>query len=492
MFNPNFYPTPKHVYNKMDVNPNGKTILEPHGGAGHLIDFLKDDGAKHILTCETDIKLAEIAMRKAHFLKPDFLDVVSLEISHIDIIVMNPPFDNADKHIIHAFDIAPPGCEIFALVNSETINNQFSKSRQRLATIIKDFGTSYSIGRAFSSAERMTNIDISVIKIIKPSEEQSEFGDFFSMDEDEAFGSESNGLIQFNEIRSIVQSYVQSIKDYRSFKVQATSLQNSLSRLNISAPIKVEITYDKGVTDEVSFTKEIQKKAWSFVFQKVKAEKYLTKGVKEDLNKFIEQNQQYPFTMKNIFAMLDVLMQTRSQTLNKALVEAVDHYTMYTSENRYNVEGWKTNSGHCLNEKFIVNRLANLKYKGGLEFTYYHDYMDRLNDLIKVICFITGTDYDSLTPITWASCPKPYVYSGQDAFWDSELKQYDFSKPRDFNSRPDGINRFEPNKRYSSHFFEFKMFKKQTVHFKFKDKKVWEALNRAYAKAKGQVLPEKL
>lgn len=43
-----------------------------------------------------------------------------------------------------------------------------------------------------------------------------------------------------------------------------------------------------------------------------------------------------------------------------------------------------------------------------------------------------------------------------------------------------------------SHFFMFKVYLKGTMHLKFKDKKIWETLNRAYAKAKGQTLPEKL
>jgi hypothetical protein len=45
---------------------------------------------------------------------------------------------------------------------------------------------------------------------------------------------------------------------------------------------------------------------------------------------------------------------------------------------------------------------------------------------------------------------------------------------------------------YDWGFFEVKVFKKGTMHLKFKDEKVWENLNRKYAKIKGQVLPEKI
>ena len=39
----------------------------------------------------------------------------SEQISHIDFIVMNPPFSNADKHILHALKLHRAGCKIIAL-----------------------------------------------------------------------------------------------------------------------------------------------------------------------------------------------------------------------------------------------------------------------------------------------------------------------------------------------------------------------------------------
>ena len=44
----------------------------------------------------------------------------------------------------------------------------------------------------------------------------------------------------------------------------------------------------------------------------------------------------------------------------------------------------------------------------------------------------------------------------------------------------------------SGGFFDFKVYKKGTGHFKFRDVKVWELLNRTYAKIKGEVLPERI
>jgi hypothetical protein len=38
----------------------------------------------------------------------------------------------------------------------------------------------------------------------------------------------------------------------------------------------------------------------------------------------------------------------------------------------------------------------------------------------------------------------------------------------------------------------FRPYKKGTVHFEFKDREVWAALNARYARIKGQVLPEQM
>jgi len=67
----------------------------------------------------------------------NFFDCSSEQISHINAIVMNPPFSNAGKHILHAWEIAPEGCEIIALYNSETIRNDYYIERKNLKHLIE-------------------------------------------------------------------------------------------------------------------------------------------------------------------------------------------------------------------------------------------------------------------------------------------------------------------------------------------------------------------
>lgn len=245
----------------------------------------------------------------------------------------------------------------------------------------------------------------------------------------------------------------------------------------------MEVSYNESVTTYEGFVKAVQKNAWTHVFSKMKVGKYLSKGVKEDLNKFIEQNQKFPFTMKNIYKMLDVIIQTNGQTIIRSLVEAIDHYTKYTHENRYALEGWKTNLGYMLNDKFIIEYMTE-RSRSGLRISTHSERYERLDDLIKVLCYLDGKNYDTIKRFSYASCKEPYMYKGFGGEL-REIKHSQYDTPIDYNQ-------FETNTWYISEFFEFKVFKKGTMHLKFRDKKLWYRLNYEYAKAKGFSLPEKM
>ena len=104
-----FYPTPENVINDVlqSVNIVGQTILEPSAGSGNFVKYLKKNGAKEVIACEIDSRLRAIVEKECRILKDDFLQVESHEISHVDLIIMNPPFSKQEDHILHAWDIAP-------------------------------------------------------------------------------------------------------------------------------------------------------------------------------------------------------------------------------------------------------------------------------------------------------------------------------------------------------------------------------------------------
>lgn len=461
MFNNEFYPTNRETYHLMQVDCAGKIILEPHAGKGDLVEYLQQDGAKEVIAYEKHPDLNRVVQGKCKVIGSDFFDCTSEQISHIDSIVMNPPFSNAHKHIVHAFNIAPEGCEITALCNYATVSDKYE--HRELNALIRDYGKADNIGSTFDTAERKTGVEVGLVKLYKPTLGENRTFDGFFMDEEEIPANQVEGIMTFNEVRALVNRYVAAMKAFdklKEMKDELTALTSPLGMNNIELSVSRE---DKIETKE-DFSKAMQKTSWNYIFDKMNMRKYVTSGVMKDVNKFVEQQHNIPFTEKNIYHMFDIIFQTRQQNFDKAIVEVIDNYTKHTHENRFGVEGWKTNEGYMLNKKFIINYMVEMGWEKQTVELRYSENRDRLMDLTKVLCNLTGINFDSVPSIA-------------DQFMKIAHEQG--------NKRS-----IITGKWYDWGFFEFKVFKKGTMHLKFKNNETWYRLNQAYGAIKGFTLPE--
>lgn len=313
--NSELYPTPLEVIELMTAGEQleGKVILEPSAGNGRIVDYLIEAGAKNVIACETSEDLATILKTKCRVIEADFLNLTSDRVSHIDLIVMNPPFSADETHILHAYHIAPAGCRIIALCNAETVGNAFSKSRKELKAVIDKLGSFEDLGDCFTEAERKTGVNIGLIKIQKEGQaEKSEFEGFFMDEEPEEKGQ--NGIMSYNVVRDLVNRYVKAVKIYGELLTVKSRLNDITgSFFGGDLGVSVTLSYD-------NYKKELQKAGWKFIFNKMNLTKYTTKGVREDINKFVEQQNNIPFTMKNIYVMLDIVVQTAGQRMDKAIL----------------------------------------------------------------------------------------------------------------------------------------------------------------------------
>ena len=379
MFDKEFFPTPESVLDLMQIDCVNKIVLEPHAGKGNIVDYLINNNAKEVIAIELNKDLKKIVESKCKVIGSDFLECTEEEISHIDLIVMNPPFSNADKHIIHAFEIAPEGCEIISLCNYETISNNYSSSRHRLKALIGSNGLTQNLGDCFSDAERTTGIDIGLIKLYKPVvSDESKFEGFF-IDEEEELQQE--GIMQYNEVRALVNRYVGAVKVYDRLDAIKKELAYTTKELGLGE-ISFNVGYKEQIITKDDFAKYIQKVSWKYIFDKMNMQKYVTSGVMKDINKFVETQQNIPFTMKNVYKMFEIIVGTREQTYNRALEEAIDNFTRYTHENRHSVEGWKSNSSYMLSRKFIVNYMVESNWGKTKMTLKYSQHTEKIEDLI--------------------------------------------------------------------------------------------------------------
>jgi hypothetical protein len=508
--NKDLYPTPEEYIIKMigDENLSGKVILEPHIGTGNIVKVVKEMGGT-VIGCEASHIVD-------NFLKEDFLQVSSEEISHIDYIIMNPPFSVDDKHLLHAWEIAPGGCKILSLCNWETIDNCHTKRRVQLKDIINDYGIYENLGSIFSTAERTTNVQVGFVKLFKEKVGEDTFDDYFDMEED--YEQDGSGIMPYNVVREIVNRYVGSVRLFK--EVQAASDKiNSMSSIFSHCDISFG-AYKRRETNYTSisfeeYKKELQKAAWKTVFAKMNMHKYVTQKLKEELNKFVETQGNVPFRMSNVYKMIHTIAGTHNNRMEQALVDCFDRATKHYDDNRHNIEGWKTNSHFMVNKTIIFPYVVHRGYSGQMEVIYNSQQKDLMEDLCKALCHLTGYSYDEncvSLEVALQGTRKPLsYYQNSEEYQAKAAKYYDNLKEQHFGKEPmDGkdvfiekeiIRNFKDGKEkdykewgkwHDWNFFQVRGYKKGSMHFKFKDEKVWELFNRKVGDLKGHPLPEKI
>lgn len=462
IFEEEFYPTPKEVIDRMmmGVNVSGKVILEPSAGTGDIVDWLKEAGARDVLACEINQDLQRVVSRKCNLICDDFLKLTAEEISHIDMIVMNPPFSNAAQHILHAFEIAPAGCEIIAICNSQTIENTYSMERKRLKEIIEFNGGTEDLEQCFKNAARPTDVSVTLVKLYKPGEGNHEFdGYLFSEEEEEEYNG-SEGLMPYNVIQDVVNRYIMAVSKFDAVMAASQEI-NDLTSLIGGCSIKFGAyrsnkNFHSTVTREM-FKKQLQKESWGFIFNKLNMSKYVTSKVRETINNFVEQQQNVPFTMRNIYTMLDMIVKTQGNRMNQSLVEAFEMICSFSAENSTAGETWKTNANYMVNRKFIVPYMCSYdsRWPESHVESSYSGNANKIDDLNTALNYISGTQFNQ---------------NLRQFLWDKKIPWGEWVE---FG------------------YFRIKGFKKGTMHFEFLDEKLWMDFNQRVAKIKGWALPKK-
>lgn len=456
IFSKEFYPTPANVIDIMlaGLSLKGKVVLEPSAGKGDIVTAVKLHGAK-VIACELNPDLAEITQSKCDsFLKNDFFKVESHEISHIDFIIANPPFSNAHRHILHMWKIAPGGCQIIALCNAETVKNKYTRDRQSLGEIVAEHGLFVEIEDSFSEAERKTDVIIAIVTLFKPKTDDKEFDGYFDLSEE--YEHQENGIMQHSEIREIVSRYVGAVKIFNEVDEANTRINNLITPLrnSISFGCTENRNGNQYSLKREEFKKSLQKSAWHTIFAKLNMQKYVTKSVMENINKFVEKQENVPFTLNNIYKMMEMIIGTHGDRMQAVIVEAFDQITKYHAENRYGPDAWKTNDCFMVNRKFILPYMVEHSWSGKMTFRY-HSKSNPINELTKALCYLSGKDFDSIGCINHGT-----------------------------------NNQYRPFGEWFTHgFLRMKGYKKGSLHAEFISEELWEQFNIAAVKGKGWQLP---
>jgi len=165
------------------------------------------------------------------------------------------------------------------------------------------------------------------------------------------------------------------------------------------------------------------------------------------------ENDSLTFSEENILNLLDGLFASRGDIMRRCIDEAFDMLTKYHKENRMKVEGWKTNDAWRVNRRAVLPYCVNAEW--GNPRINYGRHAHELNDLDRAMAFLEGKSLEQITTV------------------------FDV-----FNRMGQQFGKDALGTLYESTYFEFRGYKKGTLHLHFKDKSLWERFNIEAARGK--------
>ena len=420
MFNNEFYPTPEKLIDKMLEGIDFtivNTVLEPSAGKGDIIDKVIDK-FKHarsayynretnfdIDTIEIDDNLRYILEgKKYRVVHNDFLTYNTYK--KYDIIVMNPPFSNGDKHLLKAIEMQKTGGKIVCLLNAETLNNPYTITRKDLVRKLDELNAEIEyIEDAFIDAERKAYVEVALIKIdIPKAEYDSIIIDELRQEEQhkEYTTYNSNNIINADFIKGIIEQYNFEIKAglklIAEYKVLEPLMLNDIKNKKYAKPtLKLETDYrdDCDSTLENSYIKQIRMKYWKALFMSDQFMGLFTSNLRKKYMEKINELKDYDFSAYNIYNIRIQLNKEMVKGVEDTIIDLFEEFSHKhnwydeTSNNIHYYNGWKTNKAWKINKKVIIPLNA---YRDYFDKRFDPDYSvkGKLSDIEKVFNYLDG------------------------------------------------------------------------------------------------------
>ncbi|MDR2115734.1 MAG: DUF4942 domain-containing protein [Planctomycetaceae bacterium] len=405
MLDNEFYPTPKDLAHRMAamVNRDGRdtTVLEPSAGKGDLIKALYNYKSLDIDAIEIDSDLRGILKAdKIRVVHDDFLTFNTLK--RYNYILMNPPFSCGDKHLTKALSLLVPGGKCICLLNVATLDNTYSHLRKTVKQQLEEWGAEIeTIPGAFKDAERKTDVDVSLICVTRPEEENpiNLILDSLKREVAEEFKGidsfQENTLIDSDPIKAAVtRCYLeqkvglQLLQEYRFLKKFITEVRASEYTLQDGDVFNISVTPNE-------YIRMIRKKYWEVLFHLPEFNKQMTTKLISKLDSEINRFSEYDFSEYNILALRSELSQKIVQDVEGEIIELFDecsrkYHWSECSKNIHYFNGWKTNESWKVNKKVVLPFSSRLYYGG---YSSY-DVCSKLRDIERVFAFLDSGQRD--------------------------------------------------------------------------------------------------
>ncbi len=420
-----FYPTPDTLIAEMLSGIDFDTIttiLEPSAGKGNIVKFIRAKERRHYRD-ELDIDTIELSPELRHILKgekfrvvhDDFLSYQTLK--RYDLIVMNPPFRDGDRHLLHALNFARGNGRIVCILNAETLRNPFTNRRKDLVRRLAELKARIDYRQhAFDNAERTANVEIAMVSIDMPEETcRSAIVEHLrqAAGEKEPERDEPHPLIANDFIRATVERF-----NYEAAAGIALLREyDALSRLALSGRPGNADLLRLDVCDRVGggrdtpcnrYLTALRYQYWNNLFNSAAFSHRLTSNIQAELCSRINEFAGYEFSFYNIYQLYCDLNKTIIENIRQTILKLFDDFThkhAYTeySKNVHYYNGWRTNNAFKVRRKVVIPMYSlSDKYNWQYGFHIGYEAARRLRDIEKVFDYLDGgitTDHSGLEAV---------------------------------------------------------------------------------------------
>lgn len=398
-----FYPTPEKLVKKMLEGIDLcsiHTILEPSAGKGDILREIAKEENSYRSRADFDVDCIEIDPNLREILKYNFSSErrrqfdrfndaeyktffdKGIHIVHdnfltytpfkqYDLIIMNPPFSNGDRHLLKALDMQKHGGKIVCLLNAETIRNPFTETRKELLRQLKKHPhTIEYIDNAFITAERKTGVEVALIKVeIERVQEESDiYNRMKEAEQVEDFNPEVTDVEVTDYIKAAVNMFrvevragLELIRQYRAlvpYMYDSLSEDDKYKKPILRLTDSTDRGYDSVSTNE--YLKKVRLKYWRALLSNPKFIGKLTSKLQDEYRERVAKLSDYDFTEYNIYT-LSIEMNAQIKTgIEEEIITMFDVLTQEhswypeTQKNRHYYDGWATNKAHKIGKKVII------------------------------------------------------------------------------------------------------------------------------------------
>lgn len=406
-----FYPTPDKLLDKILTGVEWlciNTVLEPSAGKGDIVKYIQqkakrkyyNDNPLNVDCIEKSPTLQKILIGSDYRLvHDDFLTYKTYK--NYDLIIMNPPFSDGDKHLMKAMDMQEEsGGDIVCILNAETIKNPYSNLRKILVQRLEDANASIEyMEHEFVSAERSTNVEVVIIKVHydKPEYTSNIIEELKKKSYAEVHTYEDITELAPNDfIEAIVKSYemeleagIKLIHEYLGLAPRLSATVNAKDAAYSTGAI-----LDLSPTSINEYVEKVRMKYWNALFNDSRITGEMTSNLVKEYRSRVELLKDYDFSIFNIKAIQAEMSKHLCKGVEECIINLFDELTaQYSwqpecSKNIHYYNGWATNKAWIINKKVILPFNAYGYYSWNKDTPDYWRVIDKLRDVEKALNYL--------------------------------------------------------------------------------------------------------